>query len=185
MKEYDILLNQNELFQMRTKGIGYISAEDAISYSLSGPNLRGSGVARDVRKDAPYEVYEELDFNVITEKGGDVWARYIVRLLEIEESMKLIRQVLLKTPKTGEFRTKTGTILMPPAGQTYQNIESPRGQLGVYMVSDGTRYPYRYKVRPPSFIAVGALEGMMRGAKIADAIAILGSIDIVLGEVDR
>ncbi len=185
LPEYHVLMTENELFQMRTKGIGYISPEDALAYSLSGPNVRGSGIARDVRKDNPYDVYSVLDFAVVTETDGDVWARYLVRMREIEQSMHIIRQVLKKMPASGDFLTKPERSLRPDPGCVYECIESPRGQLGVFMVSDGTNKPYRYKVRPPSFLAVGALEKMMEGAKVADAIAILGSIDIVLGEVDR
>ncbi|MEI6222082.1 MAG: NADH-quinone oxidoreductase subunit D [bacterium] len=183
--EYHQLMTENEIFQMRAKGIGFISGEDAVSYSLSGPNLRGSGVPRDLRKDDPYEIYDQLDFSICTQGGGDVWSRYLVRMRELEESIKIVRQIVEKIPKTGEFLARSPNILKPPPGEVYTCIESPRGQVGVYMVSDGTDKPYRYKVRPPSFIAVGALETMMLGVKVADAIAVLGSIDIVLGEVDR
>ncbi len=184
LKEYDDLLDKNEIFRLRTKHIGYISGQKALNFSLSGPNLRASGIAKDLRKDSPYEIYNKLDFEICVEQTGDVWARYKVRMNEIKESVKIIRQILGNIPN-GNYLAQTHQILTPNPGEVYTCIESPRGQLGIYMVSDGSEKPYRYKVRSPSFMAIGALNEMVKNEKIADAIAILGSIDIVLGEVDR
>lgn len=184
LPEYHALITENAIFRMRTKGIGSIDAQTARSYGLSGPNARGSGIPQDLRKTAPYECYSDLNFAVKTKSAGDVFSRYLVRTEEIVESISLCRQVIQNMPN-GEVQTRLPAILRPPKGEVYTAVESPRGELGIYMVSDGGIRPYRYKVNAPSFLAVGALSAMMKGCKIADAVAILGSIDIVLGEVDR
>lgn len=184
LEEYNDLLDNNEIFQLRTKNIGAISGEKALNYSLSGPNLRASGISKDLRKDSPCEIYDRLDFDTCTEEAGDVWSRYKVRMNEIRQSMRIIQQILGNIPG-GNYLNQTPAVLTPSPGEVYTSVESPRGQLGIYMVSDGSEKPYRYKIRPPSFLAVGALNEMIKNEKIADAIAILGSIDIVLGEVDR
>ena len=184
--ELDRYLSENEILLARTKGVGYLSPEDAIAYSTSGPVLRGSGVPYDIRKAEPYCIYDRFDFDIVTEDGGDVYARYMVRIREMRESVKILKQALRDIPE--------GPVLPPgkqkysfriPPGEAYQRIEAPKGELGFYLVSDGTANPYRYHVRAPSFINLTALGPMCVGYKVADSVAILGSIDIVLGETDR
>ncbi len=184
LQEIDELLTGNQIFLIRSRGIGVISAEDAVSYALSGPGLRGSGVALDVRKDDPYSVYPDLDFNVCTEDTCDCLGRYLVRTGEIRESLKIVEQALDALPE-GEFTAKVPKVLKPPAGEAYARVESSRGDLGVYLISDGSASPYRLHWRGPSFINLAAVGQMVKGLKIADTVAVLGSLDIVLGEVDR
>ncbi|MCX8052361.1 MAG: NADH-quinone oxidoreductase subunit D [Armatimonadetes bacterium] len=184
LREYDDLLTNNEIFILRTRGIGIISAEDAINYSMSGPSLRGSGVAYDVRKADPYSVYDRFDWSIATFDGCDSLSRYLVRMQEIRESLNIIEQALDMLPP-GRLEYKTPQRLKLPEGEVYHHIESSRGDLGVYLISDGSDKPYRLKWRSPSFINLGALAKMVRGWKVADLVAILGSLDIVLGEVDR
>jgi NADH-quinone oxidoreductase subunit D len=184
LKEYDDLLTNNQIFIARTRNVGIISAEDAIDYSLSGPSLRGSGVAYDVRKADPYSVYDKLDWKVVTRDEGDVQARFLCRCDEIRQSLNMVEQALDLIPE-GELKCKTPLRLKLPEGEVYYHIESARGDLGVYLVSDGSDKPYRLKWRAPSFINLGALNQMTRNWKIADVVAILGSLDVVLGEVDR
>ncbi len=182
--EYDDLLTGNRIFELRTKGIGVIDGKTAVDYSMSGPSLRASGVAYDVRKADPYSMYHKLNWNVVTHPDGDVYARYIVRMDEIRESLSMVEQALDMMP-AGELVCKTQPRLKPPAGEVYFHVESSRGDVGVYLVSDGSENPYRLHWRAPSFINLGALEVMCRGWKVADIVAILGSLDVVLGEVDR
>lgn len=184
LDEIDTLLSTNEILLVRTRGVGCISAEDAIDWSMSGPSLRGSGIPFDVRKDHPYSVYDKLDFNVITRSECDCLARYLVRTGEIRESLKILEQALDMLPE-GDYTAKVPKVIKPPAGETYSRIESARGDMGCYIVSDGSTSPYRLHWRGPSFINLAAIGDMVRGWKIADTVAILGSIDIVLGEVDR
>lgn len=184
LKEIDDLLTKNEIFLVRSRGVGYISGEDAVDYALSGPCLRASGIPFDVRRDHPYSVYDRLDFDVITETAGDCLARYLVRAREIRESIKIVTQALDMLPE-GDYTAKVPKVLKPPVGEVYSRIESARGDLGVYLISDGSPSPYRLHWRPPSFINLGAVGQMIQGWKIADAVAILGSLDIILGEVDR
>jgi NADH-quinone oxidoreductase subunit D len=184
LPEYDQLFTNNEIFLVRTRGIGRISAEDAINYGMSGPSLRGSGVAYDLRKTEPYSVYDRMDFEVATREECDCHARFLVRTHEIRESLKIVEQALDMMPP-GTVKVKTPLVLKPPAGEVYHRIESVRGELGVYLISDGSPKPFRLHWRAPSFINLQALPQMMKGWKIADAVAILGSLDIVLGEVDR
>ncbi len=182
--ELDYYLTENEILLARTKGVGYLSPEDAIAYSTSGPVLRGSGVPYDIRKVEPYCIYDRFDFDIVTEDGGDVYARYMVRIREARESLKILRQALKDLPGGPVIGKKKYTFRIPP-GEAYQRIEAPKGELGFYLVSDGTANPYRYHVRSPSFINLTALGPMCVGHKVADSVGILGSIDIVLGEVDR
>ncbi|MCE5199508.1 NADH-quinone oxidoreductase subunit D [bacterium] len=182
--EYDDLLTGNQIFIARTRNIGIISAEDAVNYSLSGPSLRASGVAYDVRKVDPYSVYDRLDWQVVTRNEGDTRARFLCRVDEIRQSLNIVEQALDMLPE-GELSCKTPLKLKLPEGEVYHHIESARGDVGVYLVSDGTDKPYRLKWRAPSFINLGALNQMVVGRKIADIVAVLGSIDVVLGEVDR
>jgi len=184
LDEIDDLLSKNEIFIVRSRDVGVISGEDAVDYAMSGPNLRGSGVAFDVRKDHPYSVYDRLQFDVVMQPAGDCLSRYLVRNREIRESLKLVEQALDMLPE-GDYTAKVPRALKPPAGEVYTRIESARGDLGVYLISDGSVNPYRLHWRPPSFISLAAVGQMVKGWKIADAVAILGSLDIVLGEVDR
>ncbi|PIQ25682.1 NADH-quinone oxidoreductase subunit NuoD [bacterium (Candidatus Blackallbacteria) CG17_big_fil_post_rev_8_21_14_2_50_48_46] len=182
--ELDKFLTTNEIVMERTQGLGVLSAEDAIAYSCSGPVLRGSGVPFDLRRNQPYSIYDRFDFNVITQPKGDVYSRYLVRLGELHESLKILRQAIKDLPE-GEIISKKQWNMRVPAGHAYAAVESPKGQLGYYVVSDGKTNPYRYHIRSGSFINLTALEKMSRGHMVADVVVILGSLDIVLGEVDR
>ncbi len=182
--EIDRLLTFNEVFLARTKGVGAIDAALAVSCGVTGPGLRASGVAYDVRKDDPYEVYPYLTYSVPIGEAGDCWDRYYVRLQECYQSIEMVRQCIDQM-EPGPTMAQMRRIARPPKGEVYVHGENPRGDMGVFLVSDGTDKPYRVKVRPPSFCNLVALRPMMREAYVADAVAILGSIDIVLGEVDR
>ena len=184
-EESDKLLSFNEIFLARLKNIAVMSAEDAVDYGLTGPCLRASGVDYDVRKAAPYSVYERFDFDVPVGLDGDCWDRYYLRVQEVYQSIRIIEQALDQLPE-GDVESSLGRrLLRPPAGEVYLRAENPRGELGVYLVSDGTDRPYRVKVRPPSFCNLSALKHMLKDAWIADSVVILGALDIVLGEVDR
>ena len=182
--EADRLLSFSEIFLARTKGIGAITADRAISYGMSGPSLRASGVPMDVRKDAPYSVYDRFDFGIPIGQNGDSWDRYYVRVEEMRQSFRIIEQALEQLPD-GPTITPTRFILRPPAGEVYVRGENPRGEIGVYIVSNGADRPYRVKVRPPSFCNLMALKELLKDTYVADTVVILGSLDIVLGEVDR
>ncbi|KAA1283209.1 MAG: NADH-quinone oxidoreductase subunit D [SAR202 cluster bacterium] len=184
VEECDSLLSQNEMFLARTKGVGVISGDEALDYGVTGPALRASGVVEDVRVTDPYSIYERFDFGIPVGSMGDCWDRYFVRVEEMRESIKIIEQALSELPK-GEISAKVRRIVRPPAGDVFIRTESPRGDLGVYIVSDGSDKPYRVKVRPPSFANLQALEYMLKDTYIADAVLVLGSIDIIMGEVDR
>lgn len=182
--EYEQLLTNNVIFVNRTKNVGILSREDAISYAASGPMLRGSAIKWDLRKDAPYLVYPEMDFIIPTGTVGDVWDRYVVRIIEMRQAARILRQALDGLPE-GDFKAKLPRVLKPAMGEAYSRVEAPKGELGFYVISDGTTNPYRVRIRAPSFINLAAISAMTEGALIADLVAILGSIDIVLGEVDR
>ncbi len=182
--ECDDLLSNNEMFLARTKGIGAMSGEDALEYGVSGPTLRGSSVLEDVRISEPYSVYDRFDFGIPVGDNGDCWDRYYVRLEEMRQSLKIIEQAMEQI-EPGPTMASVRRIARPPKGEVYVRTESPRGDLGVYLVSDGGDKPYRLKVRAPSFANLQALNHMLRDAYLADAVLILGSIDIVMGEVDR
>ena len=184
VEECDSLLSQNEMFLARTKGVGVISGDEALDYGVTGPALRASGVVEDVRVTDPYSIYERFDFGIPVGSMGDCWDRYFVRVEEMRESIKIIEQALSELPK-GEISAKVRRIVRPPAGDVFIRTESPRGDLGVYIVSDGSDKPYRVKVRPPSFANLQALEYMLKDTYIADAVLVLGSIDIIMGELDR
>ena len=184
VEECDSLLSQNEMFLARTKGVGVISGDEALDYGVTGPALRASGVVEDVRVTDPYSIYERFDFGIPVGSMGDCWDRYFVRVEEMRESIKIIEQALSELPK-GEISAKVRRIVRPPAGDVFIRTESPRGDLGVYIVSDGSDKRYRVKVRPPSFANLQALEYMLKDTYIADAVLVLGSIDIIMGEVDR
>jgi NADH-quinone oxidoreductase subunit D len=207
--EYENLLTGNPIFINRLKGVGYLSPEDAISLGVTGPPLRASGVDWDLRRDMPYSSYEKFQFKVPVSNDGDVWARYLVRIQEMRESVKIVEQALEGMPE-GRITADAPKVVLPdrekmktqmesliyhfkivtegftvPAGQVYQAVESPRGEMGYYVVSDGTAKPYRVHMRNPSFATLQALQTMCAGRLIADVVAVIGSIDIVLGEIDR
>ena len=184
-EESDKLLSFNEIFLARLKNIAVMSAEDAIDFGLTGPCLRASGVDYDLRKAVPYSVYDRFDFDVPVGLDGDCWDRYYLRVQEIYQSVRIVEQALEQMPE-GEVASSLGRrLIRPPAGEVYMRAENPRGEIGVYLISDGTDQPYRIKVRPPSFCNLSALRHMMKDAWIADSVVILGALDIVLGEVDR
>ena len=207
--EYSNLLTGNPIFVNRLQNVGHLSAEDAIALGVTGPPLRASGVDFDLRRDMPYSSYEKFDFKVPVSQRCDVWGRYLVRLDEMRESVKIIQQALAGMPE-GPVKADAPKIVLPdrekmktqmeslihhfkivtegfavPAGEVYQGIESSRGQMGYYVVSDGTAKPYRVHMRNPSFASLQALETMCRGRMLADVVAVIGSIDVVLGEIDR
>jgi NADH-quinone oxidoreductase subunit D len=207
--EFNTLVTGNRIFQKRTQGIGFISAEDAIDWGLSGPILRGSGVALDIRRANPYTGYETYDFEIPVEYDGDVWARYLVRMREMRESHKIVQQALSRL-KPGPVKADAPKVVLPdreamkthmdalihhfllvaegvdvPPGEVYHPIEASKGELGVYIKSTGGPKPARVHFRGPSFVNLSALPHMSRGAMVADIVAIIGSLDIVLGEIDR
>jgi NADH-quinone oxidoreductase subunit D len=208
--EYESLLTNNRIWLGRLKGVGYISAEDAVALSMTGPMLRAAGLAYDNRKTFPYSSYEEFDFDVPTHTDSDCFARYIVRVAEMRESLKIVRQAIDKMPSQGPIRTDAPGIVpparekinteiegisypfkiftegcAPPPGEAFATVESPRGELGCFIASDGSTKPLRCHFRSPSFINLQALSKLMEGQLIADVVACIGTIDIVLGDVDR
>ena len=184
MAELEELITSNEIFDARTQGVGYIDPEQAIAYGLTGPMLRASGVNWDLRVNRPYMAYREIPVNVQVRQEGDCFARYKVRVQEIYESIRLCREALDKLPG-GPIGVRTPIALRPPRGETYFAIESSKGELGVYFISDGSEYPWRAKLRGPSFVNLQILPELLRGHKMGDVVAITGSLDLVLGEVDR
>jgi NADH-quinone oxidoreductase subunit D len=210
LHEYEDLLTDNEIYRERTQKVGVISREDAIAYSLVGPIARSAGVPYDVRKFFPYLGYETFEFDVPVRAEGDVYARYLVRIAEMKESVKICRQALDRISPAGAFAVDDPRITPPPkdrvytemealiqhfliysqgftvpAGEAYVPVEGPRGEQGFYIVSDGTNRPWRVKSRAPSLLACQALERLIVGGLIADVIAVIGSIDVVMGDVDR
>jgi len=184
MKEYEDLLTVNRIFLGRTKGVAVLSAADAIAYGVSGPPLRASGVNYDVRKALPYSSYEQFEFDVPLGSHGDTYDRYLVRMEEMRQACRIIRQALDRMPE-GEVKAKVPKYIKPPAGEVYHVVESPRGEQGFYIVSTGGEMPYRVRFRAPSFVNLQALPVMCRGGLVADVVAAIGSIDIVLGDCDR
>ncbi len=184
IEEADRLVTFNEVFLARSRDVGTIDGKTAVALGFTGPNMRASGVDFDVRRAAPYAIYDRFDFNVPLGDRGDCWDRFWVRIREMEESVKIVEQAL-KQMQEGPIMAPTRRISRPPKGEVYVHAENPRGDFGVYLVSNGGDRPYRLKIRPPSFCNLMSLKHMMRDAYVADAIMILGSIDIVLGEVDR
>lgn len=182
--EHEELIMGNEIFQLRAKGIGVISREAALGFGMTGANLRASGDSWDVRRNRPYAAYGELDFGVPTATAGDVYARFQVRIGEMRQSLRMISQCIDGIPE-GAFTAKVPKVLRPPAGEAYAAVESPRGELGVHIVSDGSETPYRMRYRPPALYALQAGEALLPGLLIADAVVALGSLDFVLGEIDR
>ena len=184
IKDYDDILTGNIIMQERTKGVGILSKEDAISYGVTGPSGRASGFACDVRKHDPYGVYEKADFKEILGTEGDTFTRYMMRMHEMRESMKIIEQLIDNIPE-GDYTAKMKAVIKLPAGEYYQRVEASRGELGVYCISDGNKTPYRMKFRSPNFSNLSALDHMSRGVKIADLVAIGGSLDYVIPDIDR
>ena len=183
--DFDGLLTKNEIFVARTQGIGFISAADAIDFGMSGPSIRASGVPLDVRREEPYLKYNDIDWNVITHTDGDVYARYLCRLGEMHESVKIVEQCLERLQPGAIMPEKMPRMLRTPPGEVYIRTEAPRGEFGIYLVSKGGNRPYRLKVRSACLSNLQALRHMSVGQYVADAIIVLGSIDIVLSEVDR
>ena len=209
LAEYDTLLNQQPIFRERLQGVGTITAEECLALGVTGPILRSTGYDWDLRRDMPYLAFDQVDFDVVVGSYGDCFDRYAIRLAEIHESMKIVRQCLEKMPK-GDYRIQDKKVTPPPRaridesmealihhfkiftegfkvpeGEAYVSIESPRGELGCYIVSDGSSKPYRMHVRAPSFVNLQSLPHLMHGSLVADAVAIISSVDPILGEVDR
>jgi NADH-quinone oxidoreductase subunit D len=182
--EYEQLLTKNRIWIDRTRGVGVLSAEDAVAYGVTGPVLRGSGVKWDIRKVQPYEAYDKVEFEVPIGQHGDTYDRYMVRIQEMRQSVRIIRQCVERLAP-GPIFGKVGKVIKPPVGEVYHSIEAPKGELGYFVVSDGTTNPYRVRVRPPSLLNLQALDIMIRGQLVADVVAVIGTLDIVLGEVDR
>ena len=184
LNDYHTLLTENEIIKARTGGVGKLKAEDAINYGITGPMLRASGVEYDIRKAHPYSLYDDFKFKIPTREEGDTYARYMVRMDEMKQSHRILEQALDKIPE-GKIMAKVPKLLTPPAGDTYGKIETSKGELGFYVVSDGTPKPYRLRIRSPSFCNLSILPFLCEGEKIADIVAISGSIDITLGCIDR
>ena len=184
LDEYETVLSENRIWLSRTVGIGVISGPEAIAIGLSGPALRGSGVPWDIRKSRPYAAYADMDFDIPLGENGDTYDRYLVRLEEMRQSRRIIVQALEQLPD-GPVNAKLPKVVKPPAGDYYHSIEGPKGEIGCYIVSDGSAQPYRVRVRPPSFVNLQALKQMCIGHLVADVVAIIGTLDIVLGEIDR
>ncbi|HMS34554.1 MAG TPA: NADH-quinone oxidoreductase subunit D [Ignavibacteria bacterium] len=184
LPEYDELLTGNIIFEERTKGIGYLSKEDAISFGVTGPSGRGSGFSCDIRKKQPYSAYDRVDFKEILFTEGDCYARYKVRIAEMWESMHIIEQLIDNIPE-GDYKAKTKAVIKLPPGEYYQRVETARGELGVFIVSDNKKSPYRVKFRSPGFSNLSALDKMARGCKIADLIATMSTLDLVIPDIDR
>lgn len=206
---YERLLTKNRIWLMRTKGVGFLSRDDALSYGVSGPMMRASGVDFDLRRDEPYGIYERFKFDVPVRQEGDIYARYLVRVEEMRQANNILKQALEQLPE-GPVMTDDPRVGMPsheevyermealirrfylvskgfktPKGETYGCVEAPKGELGFYIVSNGEERPYRLKIRAPSFVNLGAVPAMAKGAMVADLVGIIGSVDIVLGEIDR
>jgi NADH-quinone oxidoreductase subunit D/NADH-quinone oxidoreductase subunit C/D len=182
--EYDELVTGNIIFQNRMKGVGVLSAEDAVSFGCTGPTARGSGVSSDIRKIHPYEGYEKIVFDEVLETAGDSFARYMVRIREMQQSIRIIEQLIDQIPE-GDFLAKTKAVIKLPKGEFYSMVETARGELGVYIVSEGGTTPYRIKFRSPGFSNLSALDHMARGSKLGDLVAMMGTLDLVIPDIDR
>ena len=182
--DWERLLTNNRIWKLRTVGIGVMSAADAVEWGLTGPPLRGSGVKWDIRKVFPYDHYDQVDFEVPIGTHGDTYDRYLVRMEEMRQSIRIVQQCLDKLPG-GPVMAKVPKVIKPPKGEIYFSVEGPKGELGYYIVSNGDANPYRLHVRPSCFINLQALPELVRGHLIADMIAVIGTLDIVLGEIDR
>ncbi|HEY4962065.1 MAG TPA: NADH-quinone oxidoreductase subunit D [Candidatus Limnocylindrales bacterium] len=184
LDEYEELLTTNRIWLTRTKGVGILNPEDCIALGVTGPVLRASGVKWDLRKAQPYESYKDFDFEIPTGVNGDTYDRYLVRVAEMRQSVRILQQAIEAIP-AGPIMAKVPKVIKPPVGEVYHSIEAPKGELGYFIVSDGSTQPYRVRVRPPSFVNLQALDKMVRGLLVADVVAVIGTLDIVLGEVDR
>lgn len=182
--EYEDLITNNVIFRSRTEGVGVLSKEDAISYGCTGPVARGSGLSCDIRKLYPYDVYDTVEFDEVLETGCDSFARYMVRVKEMSQSIRIIEQLIDAIPE-GDFQAKTKAVIKPPKGEFYTRVETARGELGVYIVSEGATTPYRIKYRSPGFSNLSALDHMARGSKIGDLMATMGTLDLVIPDIDR
>ena len=182
--EYEELLTENRIWKERLINVGVLRADDCKAYGVTGPVLRAAGVEWDIRKALPYSGYEKYDFVIPTRQNGDTYDRYVVRIQEMRQSIRILEQAVEDIPE-GPIRGKVGKSIKPPVGEAYTSIEAPKGELGYYIVSDGSTQPYRLRVRPPSFVNLQALDKMCRGSLVADVVAIIGTLDIVLGEIDR
>jgi NADH-quinone oxidoreductase subunit D/NADH-quinone oxidoreductase subunit C/D len=183
-RQYNDLVTGNIIFQNRMKNIGILTKEDAISYGCTGPTARGSGVSCDIRKCYPYEVYDTLQFDEVIETGCDSFGRYLVRVKEMFQSIHIIEQLIDNIPE-GDVQAKTKAVLKLPKGEFYSRVETARGELGVYIVSEGATTPYRIKFRSPGFSNLSALDHMARGSKIGDLVAMMGTLDLVIPDIDR
>ena len=182
--EYEELLTNNRIWEERLVGVGILNATDCRRYGVTGPVLRAAGVKWDLRKAQPYSGYDQYDFEIPVGTNADTYDRYLVRMEEMRQSLRIIRQAVAAIP-AGPIMAKVPKVLKPPVGEVYVSIEAPKGELGYFIVSDGTLNPYRVRVRPPSLINLQALDQMVKGALVADVVAIIGTLDIVLGEIDR
>jgi NADH-quinone oxidoreductase subunit D len=182
--EIDEMVTGNTIFQNRMVGVGIISKEDAVAYGCTGPTARGSGVSCDTRKIYPYEGYENLQFDEVLETAGDSFARYLIRIREMKQSIRIIEQLIDNIPE-GDFQAKTKAVLKLPKGEFYQKVETARGQLGVYIVSEGATTPYRIKFRSPGFSNLSILDHVARGSKLGDLVAMMGTLDLVIPDIDR
>ncbi len=182
--EYEELLTGNRIWQGRLTGVGVLNADECKEYGVTGPMLRAAGVKWDLRKAQPYSGYEKYEFEIPTRQNGDTYDRYMVRMQEMRQSARIIEQAVAAIPE-GPIMAKVAKVIKPPVGEAYVSIEAPKGELGYYVVSDGSLQPYRVRVRPPSFVNLQALDRMVRGGLVADIVAVIGTLDIVLGEVDR
>jgi NADH-quinone oxidoreductase subunit D/NADH-quinone oxidoreductase subunit C/D len=185
IEELDTYLTENEILRTRCEDVGILTGEDAIAYSCSGPMLRASGIPYDVRRADPYSIYDQLDFDVVTGTRGDVYDRYLVRMEEMRQSVRILKQIVTKIPEGPIMNGKPLYQVRVPAGEAYGRIEAPKGELGFYIISNGKPNPVRYHVRAPSFVNLTSLAKSCNGGKVADAVVVLGAVDIVLGEVDR
>jgi NADH-quinone oxidoreductase subunit D len=188
--EYNDLLSKNKIFVERTAHVGVVTPEMAYSYNLTGPNLRGSGIQWDLRRDMPYSIYDRFEFEIPYGSGemgelGDCWDRYMVRIREMEESARIVEQALDQLPEGDVLKAVPRNVRPPKGAESFFRSENPRGELGVYVISDGTNIPYRVRVKSPCFTAMSAFNEIARGHYLADIIAVIGSLDIVLGEIDR
>jgi NADH-quinone oxidoreductase subunit D len=182
--EYEELLTNNRIWVGRLKGVGVLCADECKEFGVTGPVLRAAGVRWDLRKAQPYSGYEKYEFDIPTGYNADTYDRYLVRMQEMRQSVRIMRQAVECIPE-GPIMGKVGKVIKPAVGEAYVSIEAPKGELGYYIVSDGSTQPYRVRVRPPSFVNLQALDRMVRGCLIADVVAVIGTLDIVLGEVDR
>ncbi len=185
LPEYKSLLTDNIIFHQRTKDVGIMDKKTSIAYGVTGPSGRGSGFSCDVRKIAPYGVYDQIEFNEILKNDGDAFSRYLVRMEEMEESMNILEQLIDKMPDGNEYTAKMKAIVKLPEGEYYQRVETARGELGVYVVSTGAKHPYRVRFRTPNFSNLFILNTLAKGGKIADLVAISGSLDLVIPDIDR